>query len=144
MAFCVHDLLHRRIGGPSRKLIVVSYKSLPDNVIAAIEEDDFEKFMTNDSKIQDFGRRMQVHAEEYHPKSLEFVIGFNEKTQRWYRCAFLEDKENGCALLYKIDWGSCFVTSKKNIRVSKNCIIIYILIKSTSTSELIYIFLKLF
>lgn len=112
--FCVHDVLKRRMGGPGRKLLVVAYKNLPDNMLAAIEEDDFSTFLLNDAKVQDYARSLV--EQRYQPRRLEFVLAKNVKTSRWYRCTYMEEKI-GLARVYAIDWCFEFFTTMENIRV---------------------------
>lgn len=116
--YCVHDLAYRRIGGPGRTLIVVGYKNLPDNVIVAIEDADFAKFLVNDAMVQDYGKKV---ANDVSPQcsfnKLEFVLAQHEVTKKFYRCGFMNDENDERATVYSLDWGLCFVTPKANIWV---------------------------
>lgn len=116
--YCIHDLAYRRIGGPGRTLIVVGYRSLPDNVIVAIEEEDFAKFLVNDAMVQDYGNEISIVASpQCSFEKLEFVLARHEVTKKFYRCGFLNDENDERATVYSLDWGFSFVTPKTNIWV---------------------------
>lgn len=119
--YSIHYVYHRRIGGPSRSLMVLAYKNLPQNMILAIEEDDLPKFLTNDAIVQDFGKKIELDAQSQHFKNHQFVLAKNETTKRWYRCGYLDDGDDvdaGTCQVFCIDWGFQFTTPKNNIRVS--------------------------
>lgn len=114
--FCVHDLYNRRIGGPNRKLKVLSFRQLPDNLIAMIEEDDFPKFLANHAIVQSYAETIEV--DQYQPRPLELILAKDESNSQWYRCALI--KSDAKAVVYALDWGHNFEAEFKNIRVSEN------------------------
>lgn len=118
--YTFRDLYHRRMGGPSRKLLVVSYRSLPGNTLATIEEDDFVTLLTNDALVQDYVRTIQVQG-HYPSLRLELVLAQNPENSRWYRCAVIE-QDGDKTKLFAVDWCIVFVTTVNHIRVCFNLI----------------------
>lgn len=119
--YSIHDIYHRRIGGANRGLIVVAYKNIPGNMILAIEDEDFTKFLTNDAIVQDFGKKIESDTPPQRLNNHQFVLAKNETTKRWYRCGYLDDVNDidaGMCRVISIDWGFQFTTPKSNIRVS--------------------------
>lgn len=116
--YCIHDLNYRRIGGPSRTLIVVGYEDLPENVMVAIENDDFGKFLANDAIVQDYSKKVEGGQHPQQLMKLEFVLAKNDATNRYYRCGYIEEVDDENVKVYSIDWEFSFTTQKKNIRVN--------------------------
>lgn len=117
---CFHDIQYKRSEGWNRRLILVSFK-LPANVVAMIEEEDFQKFLVNDCKVQDAGKEL-TEAEGYRALDGEMILAKIEETGRWYRCSFGGDVPRGEEILvrvYALDWAFSTLVHPKNIRVRK-------------------------
>lgn len=113
-------MLYKKAEGPNYRLIVVGFEKLPDNVIAVIDEDDFEYFLSKDSQVQTYGRTLE-DDEPYQPLMGELVLAKMDDTGHWYRCSLIEEvSDQGQQFLrvYATDWGFSQLVHPKDVRVS--------------------------
>lgn len=103
-------------------LMMIDNEEINENIITCIVEDDVDKFIADEGKIQTYGESVKT-APAHKPKQKELCIAEIKDPEGgifWYRCMFHQWVIYGwLAQVYCIDYGKIDYVRAHNIRVRR-------------------------
>lgn len=118
--FCVHDLRRKMVTAINVKIVPIAWRTLPNNLMTCILEEDLQRFLEMDQALQVFGETSTdprlPFVDPHLPYPTELCMALVQGN--WCRSVFIElYGTSKVASVYALDYGIIASVDVDDIRV---------------------------